>query len=125
MLTTTGRGLRALIAGAALALTLAGTVWGQDRAFPFGPFRMADDPARSPRVEGLTSDGRRLVITGGTGLRAAEVEGQLHRFEAHPQLLGPLADAYQRRHHGTRLVAVEIVAPDHSRPAVLARWERP
>jgi hypothetical protein len=142
VLTTTGRSLRVLIAGALLALTLIGTVWGQDSAFPFGPFRMystRDEPngrVRSTQIEGVTADGRRLVITGTeTALRRAEVEGQMHRFRTHPELLATLAAAYQRRHHGARLKAVEIVVHDygldHSRAAkndkrsVLARWERP
>jgi hypothetical protein len=125
VLTTTGRGLRLLIAGAVLALTLVGTIWGQDDAFPFGPFRMNDDPARSTRIDGLTGDGRRLDITGETALRPAEIEGQLPRLRRHPELLAAFAEDYQRRHPGGRLNSVEIVAPEHGRRAVLARWDRP
>ena len=141
-MTPFGRSVRVVLAAAVLAFTLIGTLWGQDSAFPFGPFRMyatRDNPdgrVRSTQIEGITAAGRRLVISGTeTGLRRAEVEGQLHRFRTHPQLLATLAAAYQRRHHGARLQAVEIVAHDygldHSRSArndrrtVLARWERP
>lgn len=142
MLTTAGRTVRILLTGAVLALILIGTVWGQDNAFPFGPFRMystRDNPngrVRSTQIEGVTTSGRRMVITGTeTALRRAEVEGQMQRFRKHPGLLATLADAYQRRHHRARLHAVEIVVHDygldHSRAAkndrrtVLARWVRP
>ena len=142
MLTTAGRTVRIVLTAAVLALVVIGTVWGQDSAFPFGPFRMyatRDEPTgrvRSTQIEGITASGKRLVITGTeTALRRAEVEGQMHRFRAHPELLATLATAYQRRHRGARLRAVEIVVhdfgldrsrdPGHDRRSVLARWDRP
>ena len=109
----------ARLAGAALvlALLLVGAVWGEDDAFPFGPFRMystrADPDAAvvSTRVVGLTAAGEEVRLSGGqVGLRRAEFEGQLTRVEAHPQLLGLLADSYAAKHPGAEeLVEVQVV----------------
>ena len=100
-----------------LALLLVGTVWGDDSAFPFGPFRMystrADPDAAvvSTRVVGLTDTGAEVGLSGGeVGLRRAEFEGQLPRLEQHPPLLGLLAEAYARRHpRAPELVSVQVV----------------
>ena len=85
------------------ALTLAGTLVGQDDDFPFGPFRMystRDDPdgtVISTRVEAVDAGGRiRTVDERSTGLKRAEVEGQVHRFRADPELLGALSRAHDR-----------------------------
>ena len=102
---------------AVLAVVLAGTTWGDDDTFPFGPFRMystrADPNAAvvSTRVVGLTAAGEEVRLSGGqVGLRRAEFEGQLTRVEEHPELLGLLADSYAAKHPGARdLVAVQVV----------------
>ena len=109
----------ARLAGAAVVLTLllVGAVWGDDDAFPFGPFRMystrADPDAAvvSTRVVGLTAGGEEVRLSGGqVGLRRAEFEGQLPRIEAHPELLGLLADSYAAKHPGAEeLVEVQVV----------------
>jgi len=109
----------ARLAGAAVVLTLllVGAVWGDDDAFPFGPFRMystrADPDAAvvSTRVVGLTAGGEEVRLSGGqVGLRRAEFEGQLPRVEAHPELLGLLADSYAAKHPGAEeLVEVQVV----------------
>ena len=84
-------------------LLLAGTFVGQDDDFPFGPFRMystRDDPdgtVVSTRVEARDARGRlRTVDERSTGLRRAEVEGQVRRFVADPELLGALSRAHDR-----------------------------
>ena len=100
-----------------LALLLVGTVWGDDSAFPLGPFRMystrADPnaPGVSTRVVGLSGTGAEVRLSGGeVGLRRAEFEGQLPRLEEHPQLLGLLAESYARRHPSApELVSVQVV----------------
>jgi hypothetical protein len=100
-----------------LALLLAGTVWGVDSDFPFGPFRMystrADPnaPVVSTRVVGLTEAGEEVRLSGGqVGLRRAEFEGQLSRVEAEPELLGLLAESYAEQHpDGPELVEVQVV----------------
>lgn len=133
-------GIARLAATAAvLALVLAGTVWGQDSAFPVGPFRMfstRDDPnavIRVTRIDGVLAGGARVTITGTeTGLRRAEVEGQLARFVADPDLLAAVAAAYARRHpDAPALARIEIVQREHLltdgrangyRDTILAGW---
>jgi len=140
-LSMTGKATRLGLAGGVVVVTLFGTLHGQDDWFPFGPFRMYSTrdsphaPVTSTLMQGITSAGRRITINGTeTGLRRAEVEGQLGRFEREPALLATIADAYQRRHSGARLGAVEIVvrnydltngaATGHYTQKLLARWTR-
>ncbi len=125
------------------ALVLAGTVVGQDDDFPFGPFRMystRDDPdgrVVSARVEVVDSTGRvRTVDERSTGLKRAEVEGQVGRFRDDPALLGALAEAAQRlQPDEPPLVEVRVVEQEQlladSRPVgapaerVVVRWVAP
>jgi hypothetical protein len=116
-LTATGRLVRLLATAVVLALILAGTLWGDDDEFPFGPFRMystrADPnaPVVSTRTVGVTASGEEVRLSGGeVGLRRAEFEGQLDRIEEHPELLGLLADAFADTHPSApELVAVQVV----------------
>jgi hypothetical protein len=116
-LSATGRRVRLAATTVVLALILAGTVWGTDDDFPFGPFKMystradPDTPVVSTRVVGLTAIGEEVRLSGGqVGLRRAEFEGQLPRIVEHPQLLGLLADSYAERHPGAEeLVEVQVV----------------
>jgi hypothetical protein len=116
-LSPTGRRLRLLATAVVLALILAGTLWGNDDEFPFGPFRMystrADPnaPVISTRVVGITAAGEEVRLSGGeVGLRRAEFEGQLPRIVDEPQLLGLLAEAYAAAHPSApELTAVQVV----------------
>jgi hypothetical protein len=136
-----GKVARLTAAAGVLGITLAGTIHGQDSWFPFGPFRMystrdsPNEPVKSTLMVGITDSGKRITISGvETGLRRAEVEGQLDRFEHNPTLLRTVANAYQRRHSGTSLRAIEIVtrnyglhngaATGHYTQKLLARWSR-
>ena len=100
-----------------LALVLAGTVWGDDDAFPFGPFRMystrndPNTPVISTRAVGVTAAGEEVRLSGGqVGLRRAEFEGQLPRLEAEPELLALLAESYAERHpDAPDLLEVQVV----------------
>lgn len=100
-----------------LALLLAGTVWGDDDAFPFGPFRMystrndPNTPVISTRAVGLTAAGEEVRLSGGqVGLRRAEFEGQIQRLREEPELLGLLADAFAEANPSApELVAVQMV----------------
>jgi hypothetical protein len=90
--------LRLTVAGVALALVLAGTLWGSDDDFPAGPFRMYATAARTTgnvrtaQLYGVLASGeQRLLQAGDVGLRRAELEGQLPRFRAEPDLLSALA----------------------------------
>jgi hypothetical protein len=116
-LTPAGRRGRLAAVVVVLALLLAGTVWGDDDAFPFGPFRMystrndPNTPVISTRVVGLTAAGEEVRLSGGqVGLRRAEFEGQLDRVRKHPELLGLLADAFADAHpDAPELMGVEVV----------------
>ena len=125
------------------ALILAGTLVGQDDDFPFGPFRMystRDSPdglVVSTRVEAVDTGGTlRVVDEQSTGLRRAEVEGQVQRFRADPDLLGALSAAHDRlRPDELPYAQVRVVERSYrlrdSRPTgeqteqVVARWVRP
>jgi len=112
------RVIRLIVAAMILALTMAGTVYGDDYAFPFGPPRMyatradPDAPVSSTRVVGLDDDGEEVPLSGGeVGLRRAEFEGQVPRLIDHPDLLGLLAETYTAHHpEAGPLVAVAIIA---------------
>jgi hypothetical protein len=112
-----GRLARLAATAVVLALLLAGTVWGTDADFPFGPFRMystradPDAPVVSTRVVGLTGAGEEVRLSGGqVGLRRAEFEGQLSRIVDQPELLTLLAESYAERHPGApELVEVQVV----------------
>ena len=113
------RGRRARLAAAAVVfgLLLAGTAWGQDDHFPFGPFRMyatrqrLDGTTSWYQLEGLTVEGDRVFLPGPTyGLRRAELEGQIPRLVDQPALLAELAAAYQRRRpDAATLVEIQLV----------------
>lgn len=137
-----GRWWRLAATTVVLALVLAGTLWGHDSAFPFGPFRMystRDDPNApvvTTQLEGRTAAGEQVTISGTeTGLRRAEVEGQLDRFVQDPSLLATVAAAYDRTHPETRLSRVEVVrraypleggrASGSVHRTVLASWDAP
>ncbi len=119
VVTLSPAGCRARLAASSvvLALLLAGTVWGTDDSFPFGPFKMYstrasnDAPVVSTRVVGFTGDGEEVRLSGGeVGLRRAEFEGQLPRLVDDPSLLVLLADAYAEHHPGAEpLVEVQVV----------------
>jgi hypothetical protein len=105
VLTAAGRRTRVAVTVVTFGLLLAGTAFGQDDAFPFGPFRMyatRDAPSGvviSTRVEAVDSTGRVMVVPDtATGLRRAEIEGQAGRFRADPSLLGALSRAHDRLH---------------------------
>jgi hypothetical protein len=116
-LTAAGRRLRLSAVAVVLALLVAGSVWGDDDEFPFGPFRMystradLNAPVVSTRVVGLTEAGEELRLSGGeVGLRRAEFEGQLDRIAEEPWLLGLLAESFARAHPSAPpLTAVQVV----------------
>ena len=142
-LTVRGRRIRVLATLIAGVLLVAGTLWGTDDDFPFGPFRMystAPDPngaAKDTRVEGVLPDGRVVAITeGNSGIRRAEIEGQQAAYEAQPARLSEVADAYAAHSpDAPALRTVRIVVRwhgiEHARPTgdsrdeVVAEWTRP
>jgi hypothetical protein len=137
----TGRGIRARAFATALVLVLllAGSLWGDDDHFPFGPMRMfSTTAARSGRVttvkfEGVTPEGATVSLDAEAfGLRPAEIHGQLDRLRAHPELLRHLVTAFQRFNPAEpRLVELRLVVGLHDlrdrraisyREDVIARW---
>lgn len=110
---------RARLAASAVVITLllAGSAWGQDDAFPFGPFRMyatkqrLDGATSWYATVGVTTDGTRVDIPiEQLGLRRAELEGQMDRLRADPALIELLVDTYERREPSApRLVELRIV----------------
>ncbi len=116
-LSRAGRLSRLTATVAVLVALLAGTLWGTDADFPFGPFKMystradPDAPVVSTRVVGVTAAGEEVRLSGGqVGLRRAEFEGQLPRLQAEPELLGLLAGSYTEQHPGgPELVEVQVV----------------
>jgi hypothetical protein len=104
-----------------LGAVVAGSVWGQDDHFPFGPFRMysTTTPASGsvfiPIFVGTASDGERLRITPSqVGLRRAEVLGQIRRIRRDPEFLRHYAEAYERLHPGTApVVRLDLVYEIH------------
>lgn len=120
-LTTRGRAARLLATLIGAGLLLAGTLWGQDDHFPFGPFRMyaganpPNDPAPDTRVEGVDSTGAVIPLDQArTGIRRAEIEGQQSRYAADPARLGEVAQAYAERNPAApALVEVRIVIRWH------------
>jgi hypothetical protein len=142
VLTQAGRRARVAATAVVVALLVLGTLVGQDDAFPFGPFRMystRDDPnglVISTRVEAVDSTGRVLVVPDtATGMRRAEIEGQVGRFRDDPALLAALSRAHDRLHPGepsyeqVRVVEKRYQLHD-SRPSgiaterVVASWSR-
>jgi hypothetical protein len=120
-LSTRGRLLRVAATLVVGALTLAGTFWGHDDAFPFAPFQMfaiADDPEAPVlvlRTDGIDTTGRRLELDeGNAGVRRAEIEAQIERFKADPSLLRSIQESYGARNPGRPpLVEVDIVEVQH------------
>jgi hypothetical protein len=115
-----GRLVRAAAVVAVAALAIAGSLFGQDDDFPFGPFRMystTDDPNK-PVVEILIfatdEHGRRFELNeNNSGVRRAEVEGQLAKFVNDLSLEAAMADAWNRRHPSDIVRQVEIVQRAH------------
>jgi hypothetical protein len=142
VLTDAGRRARLAATAVVAVLLLLGTFVGDDDAFPFGPFRMystrdaPDGMVLSTRVEAVDSTGRVLVVPDtATGLRRAEIEGQVARFRSDPSLLAALSRAHDRLHpqepsyDEVRVVERRYLLRD-SRPTgeqterVVASWRR-
>lgn len=112
-----GRRIRLLITAAIAALLLVGTLWGQDDLFPFGPFRMyatadkLNSPVADTRFEIVDATDAIVPLTEvNTGIRRAEIEGQLSRFQTNPSLLRVIDDAYVSRNpHAPAVVTVRII----------------
>ncbi|GAA1777777.1 hypothetical protein [Luedemannella helvata] len=119
-LTPLARRSRVAVTIAGLLLLLAGTLWGSDDHFPFGPFSMyagvnrLDDPAPDTRVEGTDVTGATVLLTeANTGIKRAEIEGQIDKLRSQPALLDSIAAAYADRNPA---------APALTEVRVVIRW---
>ena len=117
MLSSAGRRLRMLATAVVLAMLVAGTFWGQDDHFPFGPFRMysirnkPDGKVRGAVMEVVGAEGRAAGVeirSDEVGLRRAEIEGQLDRFERDPSLLRHLVHAYEELHPSEHIAVLRL-----------------
>ncbi|HBX77910.1 MAG TPA: hypothetical protein DEG43_09705 [Acidimicrobiaceae bacterium] len=113
----TGRVLLLICSVLVATLTVFGSLWFTDDAFPFAPFRMfsvANDPnglvsAMAVRVE-FDNGEERLLRAGDFGLRRAELEGQTRSDRwADTAKLGALAASYNRR-HSRQIIHLQIVS---------------
>jgi hypothetical protein len=139
------RTVRLVATGIGLVLLLLGTVIGNDDDFPFGPFRMYSTSSSTTGVITTVSIEVRMAdgpwedfsATPSTiGMNAAEVEGQLSRFEADSDRLAAIARSYNNLHPdaepvtGVRIISHGTVVKDRiptgeTTEAVLAQWEAP
>src|SRR5690349_8987726 len=112
-MTATGRRTRLAFTAAVLALLVAGSLWGSDHDFPFGPFRMyattgrANGAVRTAAIVGLRHGRRVQLEPERVGLRRAELEGQYPRFRHDPRVLAAVAEAFRRK--GLRLDELRLV----------------
>jgi hypothetical protein len=114
---STGRAVRLVLAGVFFVAVLAGSIWGDDIDFPFGPFRMyasseaVDGPVSQYVLRGRVAERAETDLAPGDfGVRPAELEGRLGELTADCGLLGQLILAYDRRHPaGPPLVELSLV----------------
>jgi hypothetical protein len=111
-----GRWARGLATLGVIAGLFAGTFWGDDDNFPFGPFRMfsttnqLDGHVDSAEIWGVTASGEEILLEWSwIGLRRAEIEGQMPRFAEDPDALRHVATAYDHFHaEGPELVGIKL-----------------
>lgn len=115
-----GRPVRLIVTFVVAILVFYGTVAGQDDLFPFGPFRMyatadkLNSPVADTHFEIIDTTGATIQLTEvNTGIRRAEIEGQLGRFQEDPSLLRIIDDAY---------VTLNPKAPSPVRVQIIIRW---
>jgi hypothetical protein len=139
--TARGKYVRLAATAAVLIALLAGTFFGDDDAFPFGPFRMysianrTSGQVRTIRLEGRVAGGSRHEFDFGRfGMRRAEVEGQVDRLLAKPERMELLVEAYHNANpESPPLMKLYLVEEAHrlhrGRPAEVSQrtmltWQR-
>lgn len=111
---------RSLSGAAVVGALLYSSAYGSNDAFPLGPmtqfaFSVQDDGGaiNSFWLEADTADGRHVKLSMdavGTGMKRAEIEGQMSRIVRDPSLLQGIADGRHRLHPGKpRLTRVYVV----------------
>jgi hypothetical protein len=96
------------------AAVFYGTLWGDDDDFPIGPFRMystsreLNEPVGDTQMYAVNAAGEEFQFVGDyTGVRRAELEGQMELFEEDPSRLRFLAESYSN-HFPDRPPVIEI-----------------
>ncbi len=136
-----GRSIRVVILVVLGGLFMAGSVVGSDAWWPFSPWRMfatAQPPSSSVVSTSIEIQQNNRwkpapLTPENTGLNRAEIEGQLPRLIANPQLLATLARSHQRLHPtdakwtGLRIIRTEIELVNRqptgiSRSSTVAQW---
>jgi hypothetical protein len=99
------RAVRMMATAIVAVVLLAGTLFGQDSDFPFGPFRMyatRDDPngvVRILEVQLVDADGSLVDVTNAPGApRRAELEGRIADLRSNPALMSALVPSYIAGH---------------------------
>jgi hypothetical protein len=141
-LTARGRAARIAVTLMVTVVMLAGSIWGSDDHFPFGPqlqFANADNPNEPVavlRVEAVDVTGKRFELNErNAGIRRAEIEDQVNRFKADPTLLTAVGDAFAARQpRAPQLVEIDLIerrhelrdgtATGHYTDMTLAVWRR-
>lgn len=116
MLGTKARAIRLTMTLLVLVALLAGTAWGDDDHFPFGPFRMysttneLNGTVNTITFRAINEDGERMELRSQDfGMRPPEINRQVPRFRRDPSLLGRLAEAYVRLYQErSPLVEIEL-----------------
>lgn len=137
-----GRQVRLGVTVVVVALTIATNFFGKNDYFPFAPFSMyadtrhPDDPVEDTGVYGIDARGREINLDDDTtGIRRAEIEGQIPAFEEDPDRAQIIADAYHKLNPQappiTKVVVyVDWIQMDDGVPTgktereVLATWTR-
>lgn len=111
---------RSLAAAAFVAALLLASAYGSNDDFPIGPmtqfaFSVKNDGGTigSFWLEADTAEGRHVELSRdavGTGMKRAEIEGQMDRIVHHPALLQGIAEGQRRLHpHDPRLTRIYVV----------------
>ncbi|WUI03729.1 hypothetical protein OHR68_18595 [Spirillospora sp. NBC_00431] len=111
---------RSVVGAAVVGALFYSSAYGGNDHFPLGPmtqfaFSVKDDGGtiNSFWLEADTAQGRRVKLSMdavGTGMKRAEIEGQMSRIVRDPSLLQGIADGQRRLHPGDpRLTRVYVV----------------
>jgi hypothetical protein len=114
-----GRGWRVLLLATLTALFVAGSLKGNDTAWPFGPWRMfATSQATTGAVwafeiQAETAAGQWFnapLSPSNVGLNRAEIEGRIPQITSDPAMLGTLAVSHSRlKPHEPAWVGVRVI----------------
>jgi hypothetical protein len=113
---------RVLLLATLTVLFVAGSIKGNDTAWPFGPWRMFATSQASTgavwafEIQAETTDGQWFnapLSPSNVGLNRAEIEGRIPQITANPAMLGTLAVSHSRlRPHQPAWIGVRVIRND-------------